>query len=252
MKKLWIALTVMMATALFYACKKQDSYVRHSPDEMAAKLYLNESFIQFSGQFIGDFFQFTDYLREPARQANRKPFLTALQKAADNEMTLEEHLREYGLSLDEWLLRKNKIDNDLLQLFLQLPELRTYGDEEIMQIIKSGIQLGMNSQDRRWEQIRRQSVNVPRVARIASMSTASSSTVPMILDSYEVWDCLKDAVGLGAATVLGIGGLKKLAGQGVQSIVISLSRFLARYAGWIGLGVMVLDFSNCLYHEYQD
>jgi hypothetical protein len=252
MKKLWIALTVMMATALFYACKKQDTYVRHTPDEMAAKLYLNESFIQFSGQFIGDFFQFTNYLREPARLANRKSFLTALQKAADNETSLEDHLQQYGLSLDEWLQRKNKIDNDLLQLFLQLPELRTYADEEIMQIIKSGIQLGMNSEDRRWEQIRQQSVNIPRVGRIASMNSGGDTNAPMVLDGYEVWDCLKDAVGLGAASVLGIAGLKKLAGQGVQTIVISLSRFLAKYAGWIGLGIMVLDFSACLYHEYQD
>jgi hypothetical protein len=252
MKKLWIALTVIMSTALFYACKKQDAYVRHSPDEMAAKLYLNESFIQFSGQFIGDFFQFTSYLREPAGQNNRKSFLTALQKAADNETSLDEHLRQYGLSLDEWLLRKNKIDNDLLQLFLQLPELRTYADDEIMQIIKSGIQLGMKSEDRRWEQIRHQSVNVPSFARIASMRVGGDTNTPMVLDGIEVWDCLKDAVGLGAASVLGIAGLKKLAGQGVQSIVISLSRFLARYAGWIGLGIMVIDFSACLYHEYLD
>ncbi|MFM9021833.1 MAG: hypothetical protein ACKOOA_10955 [Sediminibacterium sp.] len=252
MKNVCIAITVMMSIALFYACKKQDTYVRHSPNEMAAKLYLNESFIQFSGQFIGDFFQFTNYLREPARQSNRKAFLTAFQQAADNETSLDDHLRQYGLSLDEWLIRKNKIDNDLLQLFLQLPELRTYTDEEIMQIIKSGIQLGMTSEDRRWEQIRQQSVNIRGVGRIASMSVGGDTNVPMVLDGYEVWDCLKDAVGLGAATVLGIAGLKKLAGQGVQSIVISLSRFLAKYAGWIGLGVMVLDFSACLYHEYQD
>jgi len=130
--------------------------------------------------------------------------------------------------------------------------LRTYGDDEIMQIIKSGIQLGMNSEDRRWEQIRQQSVNIRGVGRIASMRIGGDTNIPMVLDGYEVWDCLKDAVGLGAASVLGIAGLKKLAGHGVQTIVISLSRFLARYAGWIGLGVMVLDFSACLYHEYQD
>jgi hypothetical protein len=84
------------------------------------------------------------------------------------------------------------------------------------------------------------------------MRVGGDTNIPMVLDGIEVWDCLKDAVGLGAASVLGIAGLKKLAGQGVQSIVISLSRFLARYAGWIGLGIMVIDFSACLYHEYLD
>jgi hypothetical protein len=31
-----------------------------------------------------------------------------------------------------------------------------------------------------------------------------------------------------------------------------MSKFLAKYAGWIGLGIMVIDFSVCLHHEYQD
>jgi hypothetical protein len=74
----------------------------------------------------------------------------------------------------------------------------------------------------------------------------------MVIDGKEVWDCLKDAVGLGAASVLGIGALKKLASQGVHSIVVSLTKFLAKNAGWIGLGIMVIDFSTCLYHENQD
>ncbi len=252
MKKILIAFTILISSALFYACKKQDAYVRHTTDEMAAKLYLTESFIRFSGNFITDFYQFADYLRVPAKQPNRNGFLTVLKEAAADESALENHLVRHHLSLDEWINRKNKLDNDLLQLFLQLPELRTYSDDEIIQIIKAGIQLGMTSQDKRWDDVRHRSVSQHAFSNVAIMRQGTHQLAPEVLDSYEVWDCLKDAVGLGAASILGIAGLKKLAGQGVQSIVISMSKFLAKYAGWIGLGIMVIDFSACLYHEYQD
>ena len=105
-----------MSTALFYACKKQDAYVRHTTDEMAAKLYLTESFIRFSGNFITDFYLFADYLRVPAKQNDRSAFLTVLKDAAADETALENHLVRYHLSLDEWINRKNKLDNDLLRV----------------------------------------------------------------------------------------------------------------------------------------
>jgi hypothetical protein len=51
---------------------------------------------------------------------------------------------------------------------------------------------------------------------------------------------------------LGIAGLKKLAGQGIQAIVLAGSKFLAKYAGWIGLAVMAVDFSTCIYGQMAD
>jgi hypothetical protein len=252
MKKMAIALTIVMTTALIYACKKQDAYVRHSPDEMASKLYLTKSFIQFSEKFIQDFHQFASYLREPAQQKNRAVFLTSFREAEKNESPLENLLQQHNLSMDEWMTRKNKLDNDFLQLFLQLPELRTYSDDEILQIIREGIQLGMRSQDDRWKEIRQQKLTKSSLLTVGILHTGAEQNMPMVIDGKEVWDCLKDAVGLGAASVLGIGALKKLASQGVHSIVVSLTKFLAKNAGWIGLGIMVIDFSTCLYHENQD
>ncbi len=182
MKKLLIAFTILMSTALFYACKKQDAYVRHTTDEMAAKLYLTESFIRFSGNFITDFYLFADYLRVPAKQNDRSAFLTVLKDAAADETALENHLVRYHLSLDEWINRKNKLDNDLLQLFLQLPELRTYSDDEIIQIIKAGIQLGMTSQDKRWDDVRHRSVSRRPSSNIANMSLGTNQLAPEVLE----------------------------------------------------------------------
>jgi hypothetical protein len=252
MKKVWIALTVLMFTALIYSCKKQDAPIPQSPQEMAAQLYQNDNFIHFSANFLKDFYHFTDYLREPAQQKNRSVFMAVLKEAAADEHALDRHLQQYGLSLDEWVVKKNKLDNDFLQLFLQVPELRRYSDDEVMQIIKESIQLGINSRDQRWDEVKKISVAVRSHATVGVMQSGGTGNVPMVLDGFEVWDCLKEAVGLGAASVLGIGMLKKLAGQGVQAIIVSLSKFLAKYAGWIGLGIMVADFSFCLYHEYQD
>jgi hypothetical protein len=255
MKKVWIALTVLMFTALIYSCKKQDAAVPQapqSPQELAAQLYQKDHFIHFSANFLKDFYQFTDYLRVPAQQKNRSVFMAALKEATADESALDRHLQQYGLSLDEWIIKKNKLDNDFLQLFLQVPELKGFSDDEVMQIIKEAIQLGMNSKDQRWDEVRNVSLAVRSHATVGVMQSGGTTTVPMVMDGIEVWDCLRDAVGLGAASLIGIGALRKLAGQGVQKIVVSMSKFLAKHAGWIGLGIMLIDFSTCLYHEYQD
>jgi len=252
MKKVWIALTVLMFTALIYSCKKQDTAAPQSPQDLAAQLYQKDNFIHFSANFLRDFYEFTDYLREPAKQKNRPVFMAALKQAATDESALDLHLQQYGLSLDEWIVKKNKLDNDFLQLFLQVPELKSFSDDEIMHIIKEAIQLGMNSNDQRWDEVRNISLAVRSHAAVGVMQSGGTTTVPMVIDGIEIWDCLKDAVGLGAASIVGIGALKKLASEGIHKIVVSLSKFLAKHAGWFGLGIMLIDFSMCLYHEYQD
>jgi hypothetical protein len=243
---------VLISIGIFTGCKKQDAPFVHTPKEEAARLYLTESFIRFSGNFLQDFYQASQYINVPSIRQNRAGFLAGIQQAGSDEKSLEQHFASYSLSFEEWVTRKNKVDNDWLQLFLQLPELQRYNEQEIIAIVKEGLQLGIGSEDSRWQELKNRQYPRIHIGNVASLSSGPLQTKSLSIDATEIWDCLKDAVGVGSASILGIAGLKKLAGQGIQAIVLAGSKFLAKYAGWIGLAVTVLDFSSCIYGEMAD
>ena len=224
----------------------------HTPKEEAARLYLTESFIRFSGNFLQDFYQVSQYINVPSIRQNRAGFLAGIQQAGSDDQALEQHFASYALSFEEWVTRKNKVDNDWLQLFLQLPELQRYNEQDIIAIVKEGLRLGIGSEDSRWQEIKNRQFPRIHIGNVASLSSGALQTKSLSIDATEIWDCLKDAVGVGSASILGIAGLKKLAGQGIQAIVLAGSKFLAKYAGWIGLAITVLDFSSCIYGEMAD
>jgi len=115
---------VLISMGIFTGCKKQDTPIVHTPQEEAARLYLTESFIRFSGNFLQDFYQVSQYINVPGIRNNRAGFIAGIQQAGSDDQALEQHFASYALSFDEWISRKNKVDNDWLQLFHQLPELR--------------------------------------------------------------------------------------------------------------------------------
>jgi hypothetical protein len=243
---------VLISIGIFTGCKKQDAPMVHSPLEEAARLYLTESFIRFSGNFLQDFYQVSQYINVPRIRQNRAGFLAGIQQAGSDDQALEQHFGTYALSFEEWILRKNKVDNDWLQLFNQLPELRQYNEQDLLAIVKEGIQLGIGSEDTRWKELKSQQYQQIGAGNVISLGPgAPSQKVPKV-DAAEIWDCLKDAIGVGSASVLGIAALNKLAGQGLQAIVVTGSKLLAKYAGWIGLAVMVIDFSVCISESMED
>ena len=243
---------VLFSIGIFTGCKKQDAPMVHTPKEEAARLYLTESFIRFSGNFLQDFYQVSQYINVPSIRQNRAGFLAGIQQAGSDDQALEQHFASYALSFEEWVTRKNKVDNDWLQLFLQLPELQRYNEQDIIAIVKEGLRLGIGSEDSRWQEIKNRQFPRIHIGNVASLSSGALQTKSLSIDATEIWDCLKDAVGVGSASIVGIAGLKKLAGQGIQAIVLAGSKFLAKYAGWIGLAITVLDFSSCIYGEMAD
>ncbi len=252
MKHQIVLIVALMSVGIFTGCKKQESAIMHTPQEKAAQLYMTESFIRFAGNFVQDFYQVAAYLQVPAVRQNRTGFLSALHQSGSDEQALQQNFAAYGLSFDEWVAKKNKLDNDWLQLFLQLPELHRYSEQEVITLVMEGIRLGIESEDNRWQEIKNRQLQRISTGSTGSLSTRASQTKSLVLDVTEVWGCLKDAVGVGSASILGIAGIQKLAGQGIQAIVLAGSKFLAKYAGWIGLAVMVFDFSSCIYGEMND
>ena len=252
MKTKIIFFLVLISMGIFTGCKKQDASLVHTPQEEAARIYLTESFIRFSGNFLQDFYQVTQYINVPSIRQNRAGFLAGIQQAGSDDQALEQHFASYALSFEEWILRKNKVDNDWLQLFHQLPELRRYNEQDLLAIVKEGIQLGIGSEDTRWKELKSGQYQEVGAGKIISLVSGAPSQKVSKVDAAEIWNCLKDAIGLGSASVLGIAGLNKLAGQGLQAIVTAGSKLLAKYAGWIGLAVMAIDFSVCISEAMSD
>ncbi|MBU3744748.1 MAG: hypothetical protein FGM61_09445 [Sediminibacterium sp.] len=252
MKTRSIIFLLLAFVGCFTACKKQETYVIHSPQETAAKIYLTESFVRFAGNFMQDFYQLSTYLNSSNIRSNRNTFLSGIQEAGVNETALQQHFVQYALQFDQWVNLKNKVDNDWLQLFLQLPELQQYSDSDILAIVKEGIGLGMSSEDSRWKKMKAQPVTAWSSANVTTLQVGGNATRSLAIDAGEIWECLKDAIGVGSASVLGIGALKKLASEGMQAIVATGTRILAKYAGWIGLTIMAIDFGVCISQEMAD
>ncbi len=72
---------------------------------------------------------------------------------------------------------------------------------------------------------------------------------PAQLTGPEVWDCLTEAVGLGAAGALGTFALDA---AGIKILTKAITKFLVKNLGWVGVAITVADFSFCIYEQSQD
>lgn len=230
-------------------CEKKLEATKPALQEVAERIYATDNFTIFAKRFLVDFKSMADYYQSPGIQKNRGAFIGSLKDAGEGDTKLEAAFANYSLSMEEVVARKNRLDNDLLQLFNQERILLKYSETEVWTIIREAINLGWKSETPVWQNIRYSTMSGGNA--IKSNAAGGSQQVNK-LDGNEIWDCVKEAVGVGSASILGIAALQKLASEGIQTAVITLSKWLAKRAGWIGAAIMVIDFSSCLYHESVD
>lgn len=229
-------LMMILIFGSFAACKKNEAPpVRLSTSEMAQRLYSHKDFIDFAESYAKNFKYLADYYQMPSLLQNKKIFIQTLTSAGDNINLIESAHAKYGLSLNEINIRKTLLDNCILQLYNVQPELLNYSEEEFWSIIK-------------------QSVTMMKQTASSNLIRSNDSGVKnMAISIDEVWDCLKESVGLGAASMLGIAGLHALAQKkGIQQVVVKFAAIMARNLGYIGLAITVFDFSSCMYKESMD
>ncbi len=253
MKRKSFLLVGISFVMLLMSCDKKVADAKPSVTEFAKTIYTTESFIGFTRSFITDYKNLAAYYQAPAIKSNSSQFISRLKEAGDNEAQIGNVYTSYSLSLSEAIIRKNKVDNDLLQLFHQNKLLLKYNENEVWEIIREGINLGWQSQLPDWQDLRTEA----RAGSINTIRQQSSIGGPGYVVSNkitldEVWDCMKGALGIGAASAMGIAGLQKLAQQGIQQVVITVSEFLAKRAGWIGAAIILIDFGSCIYKESAD
>ena len=65
----------------------------------------------------------------------------------------------------------------------------------------------------------------------------------------EVWNCAKQAVGIGAAGSLGTFALTK---AGIKILTETITKIVVKNLGWVGVAITVADFSFCMYTAYYN
>lgn len=227
---------LFFAMSMMMACKKNEhSAVKLSTSEMAQKLYVKKDFIIFTSSFAQNFKHLSDFYRTSAVKNQPERFIQTLRNASNDVSLIEAAHAEFGLSLKDLNIRKSMLDNDIVGLYEAEPELFNYDQEEFWSIIFESVQLLKQANE---------------IRSIRSFNDNISSTA---ITGDEIWDCIKEAVGLGAGSMLGIAGLHALAQRkGIQQAVVKFAALMARNMGYIGLAITVIDFSSCMYKESKD
>lgn len=205
-----------------------------TPEELAQ----DPLFKEFSYEFIARFKTYADFYGF-AKMANKEEFLEEL-KACDGEIETAEKIYErYSIDFNGAMERKNAVDNILLKLFNDFPALQELEDEEAWKTISDAIDMVV---DDPANEVYEQKVMPPGEGGLL----ANGVTVE------EIWECLKKAVGVGAGSIISIGALKKLAAEGIQQVIATITRLLAKRAGWFGAALMITEFVICLRDAYYE
>ena len=259
MKKFfWISTAILLTTMILYSCTKNAAPAITTEEQAVDQLVRSQSFVNFSKDFIPDMMSLTNYHRSIKLQKKDKDFLNQVSLAKDDGDKLANTYQAFSLSYNNALLLKNKIDNDVLSLFNANKFLLSFTDNQLQNIIVTALEVGKESSDPIWIQAKKE-INEKLGSSPINITTQSIKTNLVDVTPGqpgvtwdEIWDCLKNALGFGSAGILGIAAMKKLAKEGIQQIVIQMSTFLAKHAGWFGLAIAVIDFSSCIYHESKD
>jgi hypothetical protein len=258
MKKFFLISTAIIITAsIFYACKKDAANIT-TEGQAVQQLMRSESFADFSKVFIPDITNLLTYHRSIKIQHRSDDFLKQVNLANNEESQLATVYQAFSLNFENAAILKNKIDNDLLQLLNQNKFLENFNEIQTRNIILNALDEARTSTDPKWQQVKEE---INNSMRGTDMRVATQSVRLNLVDAGtghpgvtwdEVWSCIREAIGFGAGGILGVAAIKKLAREGFQQIVITMSKFLAKHAGWFGLAIAVIDFSSCLYKESKD
>jgi hypothetical protein len=258
MKKFFLISTAIIITAtIFYSCKKDAANIT-TEEQAVQQLLQSENFVDFSKSFIPDVTSLLMYHRSIKIQHRSDDFLKQVSLANNDESQLANTYQAFSLNFENAVLLKNKIDNDLLQLFNRNNFLSQFNEIQTQNIILNALDAARTSTDPKWQQVKEEINNSMRGGdiRVATQSIRLNlvdvGTGQPGVSWDEVWGCIREAIGFGAGGILGVAAIKNLAGEGFQQIVITVSKFLAKHAGWFGLAIAVIDFSSCLYHESKD
>lgn len=271
-----IALNLMV----LFSCKKADQI--QPLDQL--QLVNNQEFRRY---VANDMYLIIQNTLQNVSNLNKKQtlqFKEALKSA--NEANLPVVFAQHNLSYSSFQAFHLKRHINKVKILHALPEISKLPENEINQLFKSAYEI---ISSKVINQIMTQSamnksakmsktLNTPKSLGINTHSSnvdfmyfSSEDDQPMseeaaielmngLVQSYaeahditvvEAMNCLKQAVGWGSVTMVGIVGWSKgIAGHAIQEAVITATRFAMRYIGWIGLAVTTYTLTSCLLEAF--
>lgn len=257
MKKYFIFLWIFIVVSFVVVSCTKNTTDSMTEEQAVENLITTQSFHDFSKAFIPDLMTLVNYHRSDITKTQRASLIRQLEIAGDDETKIPAVYEQFGLQFDNAITLKNKVDNDILTLLNQNRFLLQFDETQTKRILFKAMEKGLGSTGFEWQRTKEAISNrlgrPTPIVQLPILPQTNGMTVnkaDLTLD--EVWGCLKDAVGVGSAGVLGIAGLTKLAKDGIQEVVIATSKWLAKKAGWIGAAITLFEFGDCVYSEAID
>lgn len=207
-------------------------------NSVVEKLYREEEIIDKMTQSA----EFDDYIKTLLINISKISILNESVRGSKNIDTSE--------LLNKSIVLKNEIDNKTLNVLKANPELLKLNTEKVEQLIYKSIDSRLSKNDTKGIQLRNIIESELNNSKTEMLLMQSPDSQELTVD--EIWGCIKNAAGIGAASIISVAAIKALAKQGAQKVVITMSSWLLKRAGWFGLGVMIVDLSVCIYSEYND
>lgn len=257
MKKYFIFLWVFIVTSFVILSCTKNTADSMTEEQAVENLVTTQSFHDFSKTFIPDLMELVNYHRSVIAKNQRAGFIRELKTTGDDETKIPAVYEQFGLQFENVITLKNKVDNDILALLNQNRFLLQFDEVQTKRILLNAMEKGFHSKEFEWQRTKEAISNrLGRPTPFAQLpifpQTNGMAVNKAGLTLDEVWNCLKEAVGVGSTGVLGIAGLTKLAKDGIQEVVIATSKWLAKKAGWIGAAITLFEFGDCIYSEAID
>jgi hypothetical protein len=196
------------------------------------KLAADPRFRSFAYNFIDRYKQWAGFYKMPKQ--TKEEFIKQLELCDGEEESVAEVHSRFSLDFEESARLKNEVDNQLLGVISTFQELQDCDEEVAWKTISEAIGIV----------VRNPTEGDLEITRVLPPQEG--------LTVEEVWECMKEALGVGVGSILSIAALQKLAKEGIQKVVITVSKYLAKKAGWFGAILTLAEFSLCIKEAYSD
>lgn len=178
-------------------------------------------FVQFVQDFINNYVEYS-YYQQIELGSNQPAFEGQIANPSLSLTQVEQVYSNNGADF-EIILDYQTMANDLVyQVYTYYPEFENMSETDASMLIIAEMGEVIDS----------------------GLVTIDNPYGPTTITADELWYCVVESVGLGFVSAIGMKQLKK---QGVKVITKTLTKFLSRFAGPIGVGIAVADFGFCLY-----
>ena len=238
MKKIFLLLTVF---TFLFSCRDESGDIsqdlvsldKNISNENISSRRMQEieksDWIDFGNEYLNAYAKLYNY---QSRKLESKEISESFYKEIGNANTSEEDVEKiyekYGMDFEQVITYKNEMDNAVYSFAQRNPSiLEVETQEEFQNDLLTGLEGVVGDL-------------TPETPIYTTNGTVTAD---------EIWDCAKEAVGLGFVSYLGI---KTLRAVGAQIITKAITKTLVKFAGPLGTAIMVADFSFCIYGASQD